>query len=117
MTPTRRRSPTRHLPCLKAHRAVPSPLRARRLEERLGYTHKGIEQRMTQMPPLQAHRLAGRVSGDSTVAYAWAYCMALESAWACEIPQRAQWLHDWPTDGRKREILESQPSSAPNGHR
>ena len=29
----------------------------------------------------EAHRLAGRVSGDSTVAYAWAYCMALESAW------------------------------------
>ena len=43
-----------------------------RLEQRLGYTHKGIEQRMTQLPALQAHRLAGRVSGDSTVAYAWA---------------------------------------------
>ena len=51
-----------------------------RLEQRLGYTHKGIEQRMTQLAPLQAYRLAGRVSGDSTVAYAWAYCMALESA-------------------------------------
>jgi len=63
-----------------------------RLEERLGYTHKGIEQRFTQLPPLEGHRLAGRVSGDSTVAYAWAYCMALESAAACEIPQRAQWL-------------------------
>ena len=34
--------------------------------------------------PLQAHRLAGRVSGDSTVAYAWAYCMALESACGCD---------------------------------
>jgi Ni,Fe-hydrogenase III large subunit len=44
------------------------------------------------LPPLEGHRLAGRVSGDSTVAYAWAYCMALESAAACEIPQRAQWL-------------------------
>jgi Ni,Fe-hydrogenase III large subunit len=63
-----------------------------RLEERLGYTHKGIEQRFTQLAPLQAHRLAGRVSGDSTVAYAWAYCMALESAAACAIPQRALWL-------------------------
>ena len=51
-----------------------------RLEERLGYTHKGIEKRFTQLAPLDAHRLAGRVSGDSTVAYAWAYCMALESA-------------------------------------
>lgn len=63
-----------------------------RLEQRLGYTHKGVEQRMTQMPPLQAHRLAGRVSGDSTVAYAWGYCMALESACAISIPPRAAWL-------------------------
>ena len=36
-----------------------------RLEERLGYTHKGIEQRFTQLPILEAHRLAARVSGDS----------------------------------------------------
>jgi Ni,Fe-hydrogenase III large subunit/Ni,Fe-hydrogenase III component G len=63
-----------------------------RLEERLGYTHKGIEQRFTGLPPLEGYRLAGRVSGDSTVAYAWAYCMALESAAGCVIPQRAQWL-------------------------
>ncbi len=63
-----------------------------RLEQRLGYTHKGIEQRMTQMEPLQAYRLAGRVSGDSTVAYAWAYCMALESATQTTIPVRAAWL-------------------------
>ncbi len=63
-----------------------------RLEERLGYTHKGIERRFTELSPLEAHRLAGRVSGDSTVAYAWAYCMALESAWHCRIPDRASWL-------------------------
>lgn len=63
-----------------------------RLEERLGYTHKGIEKRFTQLAPLEAHRLAGRISGDSTVAYAWAYCMALESAAACVVPERARWL-------------------------
>ena len=63
-----------------------------RLEERLGYTHKGIERRFTELAPLDAHRLAGRVSGDSTVAYAWAYCMALESAAGCAVPARAQWL-------------------------
>jgi Ni,Fe-hydrogenase III large subunit len=63
-----------------------------RLEERLGYTHKGTEQRFTRLPPLEGYRLAGRVSGDSTVAYAWAYCMALESAAACGLPLRAQWL-------------------------
>jgi Ni,Fe-hydrogenase III large subunit len=63
-----------------------------RLEERLGYKHKGIERRFTELPAAEAHRLAGRVSGDSTVAYAWAYCMALESACGCEVPQRAAWL-------------------------
>ncbi len=63
-----------------------------RLEQRLGYTHKGIEQRITQMAPLDAYRLAGRVSGDSTVAYAWAYCMALEAATQTTIPARAAWL-------------------------
>ncbi|MDE2604836.1 MAG: NADH-quinone oxidoreductase subunit C [Burkholderiales bacterium] len=63
-----------------------------RLEQRLGYTHKGTEQRFTRLAPLEGHRLAGRVCGDSTVAYAWAYCMALESAAACEVPPRARWL-------------------------
>jgi Ni,Fe-hydrogenase III large subunit len=37
-------------------------------------------------------KLAGRVSGDSTVAYAWAYCMALESIAATLPPARALWL-------------------------
>jgi Ni,Fe-hydrogenase III large subunit/Ni,Fe-hydrogenase III component G len=63
-----------------------------RLEQHLGYTHKGIERRFTELPPLEGHRLAGRVSGDSTVAYAWGYCMALESAWGCEVPARATGL-------------------------
>ncbi|QDL36708.1 NADH-quinone oxidoreductase subunit C [Rhodoferax sediminis] len=63
-----------------------------RLEAHLGYAHKGIERRFTDLAPQDACRLAGRVSGDSTVAYAWAYCMALESAWRCETPARATWL-------------------------
>ncbi|CAN7376922.1 NADH-quinone oxidoreductase subunit C [Cupriavidus necator] len=63
-----------------------------RLEEHLGYTHKGIERRFTELAPPEGYRLAGRVSGDSTVAYAWAYCMALESAWRCAPPPRADWL-------------------------
>ena len=63
-----------------------------RLEQHLGYTHKGIEPRFTELAPSDAYRLAGRVSGDSTVAFAWAYCMALESAWHREVPERAAWL-------------------------
>jgi len=63
-----------------------------RLEERLGFAHKGIEQRFTQLPILDAHRLAARVSGDSAVAFAWAYCQALEGMAGEEIPPRAAWL-------------------------
>ncbi len=63
-----------------------------RLEERLGYTHKGIERRFTELAPEEGYRLAGRVSGDSTVAYAWAYCMALESACRMTLPARAACL-------------------------
>src|SRR6185503_5512739 len=43
-----------------------------RLEERLGYVHKGIEHLFSGMPLLEGHRLAARVSGDSAVAYSWA---------------------------------------------
>ncbi|HUI60341.1 MAG TPA: NADH-quinone oxidoreductase subunit C [Steroidobacteraceae bacterium] len=63
-----------------------------RLEERLGYVHKGIEQRFTQLPILEGHRLAARVSGDSAVAFSWAYCQALEGIAAVQIPPRAAWL-------------------------
>lgn len=60
-----------------------------KLEERLGYTHKGIEKRFEALGAEEGARLAGRVSGDSTVAYAWAYAMALEAAAGVEPPPRA----------------------------
>ena len=63
-----------------------------RLEERLGYTHKGIDKRFEAFAPLAAQRLAARVSGDSTVAYSIAYCDALESICQVSLPPRAQWL-------------------------
>jgi Ni,Fe-hydrogenase III large subunit/Ni,Fe-hydrogenase III component G len=63
-----------------------------RLEERLGYKHKGIEKRFEQMTLAEGARLAGRVSGDSTVAYAWAYAMAVEAVTGVTPPPRALWL-------------------------
>jgi Ni,Fe-hydrogenase III large subunit/Ni,Fe-hydrogenase III component G len=63
-----------------------------RLEERLGYVHKGIERRFTRLPILEAHRLAARVSGDSAVAYSWAYAQALEGVAATAVPARGLWL-------------------------
>ncbi len=50
-----------------------------RLEERLGYTHKGVAKRFEEMHQNDAHRLAARISGDSAVAFSWAYCAALEA--------------------------------------
>ncbi|MGO9425618.1 MAG: Ni,Fe-hydrogenase III large subunit [Steroidobacteraceae bacterium] len=63
-----------------------------RLEERLGYVHKGIERRFTELKLLEGHRLAARVSGDSAAAYSWAYCQALESMAEAPVPARAVWL-------------------------
>ncbi|HLB15031.1 MAG TPA: NADH-quinone oxidoreductase subunit C [Burkholderiales bacterium] len=60
-----------------------------RLEQRLGYKHKGIEKRFEAMTLDEGARLAGRVSGDSTVAFAWAYAMAAEGATGTEPPPRA----------------------------
>jgi len=63
-----------------------------RLEQHLGYVHKGIERRFSELPLLEGHKLAARVSGDSAVAYSWAYCQALEGMSAARVPQRATWL-------------------------
>ncbi len=63
-----------------------------RLEERLGYAHKGIEKRFETQPLMQGQRLAARVSGDSAVAFSWAYCMALEGLCGVVPPPRALWL-------------------------
>ena len=63
-----------------------------RLEERLGYVHKGVEWLTAGMPPHEAARLAGRVSGDSTVAYATAFARAAEAALGVEVPLRAHGL-------------------------
>jgi Ni,Fe-hydrogenase III large subunit/Ni,Fe-hydrogenase III component G len=60
-----------------------------RLEERLGYAHKGIERRFSEFSLLKGHRLAARISGDSAVAFSWAYCQALEGMAAAHLPDRA----------------------------
>ncbi|HEY8261266.1 MAG TPA: NADH-quinone oxidoreductase subunit C [Methylosinus sp.] len=63
-----------------------------RLEERLGYTHKGVETMMVGASLARGARLAGRVSGDSTVAYAIAFASAVESALELKTPRRALYL-------------------------
>ena len=63
-----------------------------RLEQRLGYVHKGIEHLLHGATLEQAARLAGRVSGDSTVAYRLAFARAVEAALGIDPPPRAVWL-------------------------
>lgn len=63
-----------------------------RLEERLGYAHKGIDKAFERFSAVEGYRLAGRMSGDSTVAYSWSYCMSLENIWNWQVPERALWL-------------------------
>jgi Ni,Fe-hydrogenase III large subunit len=60
-----------------------------RLEERLGYVHKGIEKLIQGRDPEAAARIAARTSGDSTVAYGWAFARAVETALGIEVPPRA----------------------------
>jgi Ni,Fe-hydrogenase III large subunit len=63
-----------------------------RLEQRLGYVHKGIEGLMTGASLERAVELAGRISGDSTVAYSYAFSRAAEAALGLVAPDRAAWL-------------------------
>ena len=62
------------------------------LEERLGYVHKGIEKTAEGRTPQQLARLAGRVSGDSSVAHTWAACQAMEQAAGISISPHAAFI-------------------------
>jgi Ni,Fe-hydrogenase III large subunit len=63
-----------------------------RLEQRLGYVHKGIEKLCAGASLDGAAKLAGRTSGDSTVAYAFAFAQAAEAALQVTVPPRAIYL-------------------------
>jgi Ni,Fe-hydrogenase III large subunit len=63
-----------------------------RLEERLGYVHKGIDKLLTEVDMERAQRVIARVSGDSTVAYSFAFARAAEAALDIDVPDRAHVL-------------------------
>jgi Ni,Fe-hydrogenase III large subunit len=63
-----------------------------RLEERLGYVHKGIDRLMSGASLTRGTQLAARISGDCTVAYQIAFARAAETALRIPIPRRAVWL-------------------------
>jgi Ni,Fe-hydrogenase III large subunit len=63
-----------------------------RLEQRLGWVHKGIESLMAGSVLEDAAKLAARTSGDSTVAISFAFAQAAEAALQMKIPPRAAYL-------------------------
>jgi len=63
-----------------------------RLEERLGYVHKGLNTLIEGSSLDAAVRVAARTSGDSSVAYSFAFARAAETALGITSPPRAQWL-------------------------
>ena len=62
------------------------------MKSRFYFTHKGTEKLFEGQLPLQAVKLAERVSGDSTVAHALAFCQAIESLSQVPVPPRAKYL-------------------------
>jgi Ni,Fe-hydrogenase III large subunit len=60
-----------------------------RLEQRLGYVHKGLDGLMHGASLERGVHLAGRTSGDSTVAYAYAFSRAAEAALDLAVPDLA----------------------------
>jgi Ni,Fe-hydrogenase III large subunit len=62
------------------------------MTSRLYFTHKGTEKLFEGRAPLHGVELAERISGDTSVGHALAYCQALERLGAIEVPERARYL-------------------------
>ncbi len=62
------------------------------LKIRLYFTHKGTEKLFEGRAPAAGVELAERISGDTTIGHALAYCQALEKLAGTEVPARAQYL-------------------------
>ncbi len=62
------------------------------LESRMYFVHKGIEKLFESATLAQGLKLAERISGDSSVAHALAFCQAVEALAGVTIPARAAYL-------------------------
>lgn len=62
------------------------------LELRHFWKHRGVEKLFEQRTLMDAVSLAERVSGDTTVGHALAYCQAVETLLGIEVPVRARYL-------------------------
>src|SRR3970282_683108 len=62
------------------------------MKSRLSFTHKGTGKLFEGRQPAAGVELAERVSGDTTLGHALAYCQALEAAAGTAVPDRARLL-------------------------
>jgi Ni,Fe-hydrogenase III large subunit/Ni,Fe-hydrogenase III component G len=62
------------------------------LKSRLYFTHKGTEKLFEGREPAAGLALAERISGDTSVGHALAYCQAIESLASARVPARARYL-------------------------
>jgi Ni,Fe-hydrogenase III large subunit/Ni,Fe-hydrogenase III component G len=62
------------------------------MKARLYWTHKGTEKLFEGRAPADGLPLAERVSGDTSVGHALAFCQALEAAAGTAVPERARYL-------------------------
>jgi len=62
------------------------------MKARLYWTHKGTEKLFEGRAPAEGVELAERVSGDTSVGHALAFCQALESGAGMTAPERARHL-------------------------
>ena len=63
-----------------------------RMKARLWFVHKGIERLFEGKEPNSGLELAERISGDTAVGHALAYCQAVEDAWHLDVPAEAMVL-------------------------
>jgi Ni,Fe-hydrogenase III large subunit/Ni,Fe-hydrogenase III component G len=61
-----------------------------KLKARLWYVHKGVEKLFEQRTPAEGLPLAERISGDTAVGHALAYCRAIEDALQLPVPVQAR---------------------------
>lgn len=68
------------------------------LEIQLGYQHRGVESLLLRRPPMSLASTVESICGDSSVAYAWGYCAAVETLAGSAV--------SWQTEVRRGVALE-----------
>jgi Ni,Fe-hydrogenase III large subunit len=55
------------------------------LEIQLGYQHRGVEAALLRRPPLALTPLVETIAGDTSIAYAWGHCAAIEALSGAQV--------------------------------